>query len=367
MIKGIREAAYACEPYVSGRSMDEIMEEYGLTQVIKLNSNENPYGPYEKCKEAMTAEISKINIYPERNYIRLKKLLGEMFGVDSDYISLGHGAGSVLEEIAKTFLEAGDEVIVPKQSYLLYREISKIMGARVMEIALDENYSIDLDAFQAAITPKTKLVWVCNPNNPTGTIIPKDKFDSFVDSLPEQTWMVVDEAYAEFTAAKKLPDLMKYIKNGKNVIAVRTFSKYYGLAGARMGYIIANPEIITVYDTVSEPFNANRIALAGAVELIKNERRTCKKYGDILVQDREWINEELAKIGCIPYPSQCNFVFFQTPCPAAKISELLLQKGIMIRPCGGWGYPNHIRATIGTTKQNQIFLKEIKNLLTLQI
>jgi len=158
MIKGIRKEAYDCDAYVSGKSMDDVMEEYQLTKVMKLGSNENPYGPYEKCKQAMTAEISKINMYPEKNYIKLKKLLAEKFGVNSDYISLGHGAGNVLDEIAKIFLEDGDEVIVPKQSYRLYREISKIMGAKVVEISLNENYSIDLEDFKAAITPKTKLI-----------------------------------------------------------------------------------------------------------------------------------------------------------------------------------------------------------------
>lgn len=363
MIKGIRKEAYDCEAYVSGRSMDEVMETYGLTQVIKLSSNENPYAPYEKCKEAMTAEIGRINVYPEKNFKKLKKLLGEKFGISSDYIGLGHGAGNVLEEIAKTFLEEGDEVIVPKQSYRLYREISKIMGAKVVEVSLDDNYSIDLDDFKAAINPKTKLVWICNPNNPTGSIIPKENFDDFVDSLPEHTWMVVDEAYSEFTNPEELPDLMNYIKGKKNIIAVRTFSKYYGIAGARMGYLVADPEVITMYDTVSEPFNANRIALAGAVELIQNELATCKKYGDIIIQDRERMSEELEIMGCTPFPSRGNFVFFCTPYPATEVSELLLQRGIIIRPCNGWGYNYHVRVTIGTTEQNEVFLRELKKVL----
>lgn len=363
MIKGIRKEAYDCEAYVSGRSMDEVMEEYGLTQVIKLSSNENPYAPYEKCKEAMAAEIGRINVYPEKNFNKLKKLLGDKFGVDSDYISLGHGAGNVLEEIAKTFLEEGDEVIVPKQSYRLYREISKIMGARVVEISLDRNYSINLEDFKTALTPKTKLVWVCNPNNPTGTIIPKEQFHNFVESLPEQTWMVVDEAYSEFTNPEELPDLIKYIKAKKNVITVRTFSKYYGIAGARMGYLIADPEVITMYDTVCEPFNANRIALAGAVKLIENELNTCKKYGDILIHDRENMIEELKKMGYTPTSSKANFVFFRTPYNGAEVSELLLQRGILVRPCNGWGYNYHLRVTIGTTEQNKVFLKEIKKVL----
>lgn len=386
MIKGIRREAYDCDAYVSGRSMDEVKEAYGLSQVIKLSSNENPYAPFEKCREAMISEINRINIYPEKNFKKLKMLLGEKFGVSKDYISLGHGAGSVLEEIAKTFLEEGDEVIVPKQSYRLYREISKIMGAKVIEISLDESYSINPEDFIAAITPRTKLIWICNPNNPTGTVIQREKFENLVESLPEHTWMVVDEAYAEFADWEELPDIISYIRNRKNVISVRTFSKYYGLAGARLGYLIAHPEVIRMYDTVSEPFNANRIALAGAVTLIEHEDDICRKYGDLLIQDRELLNKELIKMGCIPTRSGGNFVFFRirdddvcqnANCQdaicqnavqrdAMAISNVLMHRGVIVRPCNGWGYPQHLRVSVGTTEQNQTFLRELETALSNQ-
>ncbi len=396
MIKGIRREAYDCEAYVSGRSMDEVKDLYGLSQVIKLSSNENPYAPFEKCREAMISEINRINIYPEKNYKKLKMLLGEKFGVSKDYISLGHGAGSVLEEIAKTFLEEGDEVLVPRQSYRLYREISKIMGAKVIEISLDESDCINPADYIAAITPKTKLIWICNPNNPTGTVIQKEKFETFIESLPEHVWMVVDEAYAEFADKEELPDMIPYIQNKKNVISVRTFSKYYGLAGARLGYLIAHPEVIQMYDTVSEPFNANRIALAGAVTLLEEEYDTCRKYGELLIRDREQLIEELIKMGCTPTPSAGNFVFFRirqnavcqdtvcqdtvcqdticqdTACRddtgpnAVEISNILMQRGVIVRPCNSWGYPQHLRVSVGTTEQNQIFLRELHTALNKQ-
>jgi len=185
-----------------------------------------------------------------------------------------------------------------------------------------------------------------------------------VDALPEHTWLVVDEAYCEFANSNELPDLIKYIKAKKNVICVRTFSKYYGIAGARMGYLIADPEVVTMYDTVSEPFNANRIALAGAVELIEHEQETCKKYGDIIIHDREMMNDELIVMGCTPFPSRANFIFFSTPYKASEIGEMLLKRGIIVRPCNGWGYNHHLRVSIGTTVQNQVFLTEIKAILT---
>lgn len=359
MVHGIRKQAFDCEKYVSGKSMDDVMAEYGLTDVIKLGSNENQYGPYPAAMEAMQAELGRINIYPEKNYIKLKDLLGAKLGVDGSWISLGHGAGNVLDSVAKTLLEDGDEVIVPKQSYRLYREISKIMGAKVIDVPLNENYTIDLKDFQAAITEKTKIIWICNPNNPTGSVIDKDLLDDFIDAMPENCWLVMDEAYAEFCDPALLPDMMRYIKAGKNVIYIHTFSKYYGLAGGRIGYLVANPEFVNWYDTVSEPFNANRIGLAGAVALLEHPE-DCKKYGDIMVQDREWLNQELTAMGCTVFPSQANFVFFSTPYDAAELGEKLLRKGVIVRPCGGWGYDKHLRVSIGTTEQNKKFLKELK-------
>lgn len=360
MVKGIRKQAYGCEKYVSGKSMDEVMREYGLQKVIKLGSNENQYGPYENAKKAMEEEIALLNIYPERNYIHLKELLAEKFGVGSDWISLRHGAGNVLDSIAKTLLEDGDEVIVPQQSYRLYREISKIMGAKVVEVSLTDKYEIDMKDFAKALSDKTKIVWLCNPNNPTGSVVPKEDIDWFVDQLPENCWLIIDEAYAEFADQELLPDTVKYIKEGKNVIGIRTFSKYYGLAGGRIGYLIANPELVNWYDTVSEPFNANRIGLAGACALLEKDQENCKKYCEIMKADREMMNKKLTEMGCECYPSQANFVFFSTPYNADDVAELLLRKGIIVRPCGGWGYDKHIRISIGTTEQNKEVLKELE-------
>lgn len=363
-VKGIRHEAFNCEKYVSGKSMEDVMADYGLTSVVKLGSNENMYGPYDVALNAMGEEVKKLNIYPEKNYIKLKKVVGEKFGVDGDWVSLGHGAGNVLDEVAKTLLEDGDEVLVPQQSYRLYREISKIMGAKVIEVQLNDNYTMELKDFKEKLTDKTKIVWICNPNNPTGSVIDKDTFDDFVEALPEKCWLVIDEAYADFANPDDLPDVMKYIKAGKQVINIRTFSKYYGLAGGRIGYLVANPEFVNWYDTVSEPFNANRIGLAGAVALMSEEGQAeCKKYGDKMIADREMLNEELTKLGCECFPSQANFVFFSTPYDAGEIAEMLLRVGVIVRPCGGWGYNKHLRVSIGTTEQNKIFLEEFKKVL----
>lgn len=359
----VRKEVERCSKYEAGKSMEQVMAEYGLTQVVKLGSNENSYGPFPNALEAMRQEVSRINVYPERNYYRLKELVGQELGLDSDWISLGHGAGNILDTIAKTFLEEGDQVILPKQSYGLYREISKIMGAEVVETPLDERYAVDWRSMAESLNDRTKLIWLCNPNNPTGSVLDLGGFDEFVDSLPTRTWLVMDEAYCQFADPTLLPPTLKYVKERKNVIMVRTFSKYYGLAGARIGFVAAQPKVIQCYDTVSEPFNANRIGLAGAVATLKEDREACQSCGERMVSDRKWMSGELEQMGCRVTPSQANFIFYETPYDAQLLGERLLRKGVIVRPCGGWGYGHHIRVSIGKPEENQSFLDAMKETL----
>lgn len=361
MVNGIRKAAFSCSKYVSGKSMDEVMREYGLDSVVKLGSNENMYGPFPHALEAMRDEVAMINIYPERNYIKLKELLADRFGLeDASWVSLGHGAGNVLDSIAKTLLEDGDEVIIPQQSYRLYPEISKIMGAKVVEVPLDEHYRISLQDFAKALTPRTKIVWLCNPNNPTGTVVNREDFAWFIDQMPTDCWLVVDEAYAEFADQNLLPDVVSFIREGRQVIDVRTFSKYYGLAGGRIGYLLADPEFVNWYDTVSEPFNSNRTGLAGAVALLEHDLPECQRCCDLMKADRTRLNQELTAIGCDCIDSQANFLFFSTPFDANELAERLLRRGVIVRPCAGWRYDKHLRVSIGTTEQNDEFLRQFK-------
>lgn len=363
-VKGIRKEAFVCDKYVAGKSTDEVMEDYGLTSVVKLGSNENMYAPYQIAIDAMKSELDRINIYPEKNYVRLKELIAEDYGVTSDWVSLGHGAGNVLDEVAKTLLEDGDEIVTGQQSYLLYQQISKIMGGQVVTVPLNENFTIETKEIISKFNEHTKIVWLCNPNNPTGSVIDKATFQELVDALPERAWLVVDEAYADFADQDALPNTIDYIKEGKQVILIRTFSKYQGIAGARIGCLIANPDFVNWYDTVSEPFNANRMGLAAAVALMSPEgKKECRKYGDLMVADRKWLNEELTKLGCDCFDSQANFVFFSTPYDASEVAELLLRKGVIVRPCGGWGYTKHIRVSVGTHEQNEIFLEKFKETL----
>lgn len=363
MINEVRKAVYNCVPYAAGKSMEDVMEEYGLTDVIKMGSNENPYAPFHLSAKRMIDEVVKINHYPEKNFIRLKNILAEKFGFSANQIGLGHGAGGVLDTLAKTFINPGDEVITSIETYGLYKEISKGMGAEVRFIPLDKQFTVDLSAISAAVNEKTKLIWICNPNNPTGTTIKPEDFYSFINALPEHVWVVLDEAYIEFAKQESLIDVKQLLQSGKKIIKVGTFSKYYGLAGGRIGFCISHPEVISAYDTISEPFNANRIGLAGAVSVLTEDLENCTFYGNKIIDSREKMIQQLRQLGCICADSDANFVFFSTDYLASDIANNLLKEGVIVRPCAGWGYKNHIRVTIGTEEQNTIFINKFTTTL----
>ncbi len=359
----LRKSVYNATMYVGGLTTDEVIKKYNIKEVVKLGSNENNYAPFPGVYEVMQKELARTNVYPEKNYERLRRLLGEKHGVTSDWIALGHGAGNVLDTIAKTFIEDGDEVIIPNQTYGLYREICLIMGATVKGCDLDEDYTINLDKISELVTAKTKLIWICNPNNPTSTIIGKQKLENFIENLPSHVYLVMDEAYCDFAPEGSIPSTVEYVKKGYNVIAVRTFSKFYGLAGQRVGYMVGNKELISYINTVAEPFNANRIGLAAAVELLKNPTGEAEKYKKIMLEDREWMKEDLRKMGLEVTDSSANFLFVTLPILAREFNEKLLYQGVIARPCTGWGYPQHLRISVGTTHENKKCIEAMKNAL----
>ncbi|QSX08246.1 histidinol-phosphate transaminase [Alkalibacter rhizosphaerae] len=356
--KSIRKAVEFVNPYVPGKTIDEVQEAYGLDEVIKLGSNENPYGPFDNAKEAMIQEIDQLFMYPDREYEDLKVILAEMNGLQHENVALAHGAGGMLETLARTFIEEGDEVILPTQSYGLYREISNLMGAKVIESSLNAEYKIDMKDMMSKFSDKTKLIWMCNPNNPTGTMLDQAMFDVFLEKLPEKAWIIMDEAYIEFSDPAKRIESIDYIKKNKRIIVIRTMSKAFGLAGARIGYAFANKEMIHIIDTVAEPFNANRIGLAGAIATLTKDQKTYEKRLQDIISERENLVQQLTKMGMNCIPTQTNFVFFETGRNASAIGEEMLKRGVIVRPCTGWGYEEAIRVTIGTEYENQRFLEE---------
>ncbi|MDK2823128.1 MAG: histidinol-phosphate aminotransferase [Clostridia bacterium] len=363
-IKGLRRGVMTVNPYVPGKTIEEVKREKGLKEVIKLGSNENAYAPFPGALEAMQQELTRLNCYPDITFVEIKELLSKRYGLTVQHFAISHGAEGMLQNIGKCFIEDGDEVIIPHPTYGLYSEISKLMGARVIETPLNDKYVIDLEAIKKALTPKTKLIWLCNPNNPTGTIFDKNDFNDLLGQLPDNTWIILDEAYAEFAERTKLPEIIEAVQKGKSVIAIRTFSKAFGLAGARIGYAISSPEMITVIDTVSEPFNANRVGLAGATATLKKDHEYYQQSLKTILNDRKRVISELSSLGFEVIPSETNFVFFSTPYDCQELANFLLEYGIIVRPCSSWGLPNSIRVTIGTTDECNKFISTLKHILT---
>jgi histidinol-phosphate aminotransferase len=273
----------------------------------------------------------------------------------------------MLETIARAFVQPGDEVVTLKQSYGLYREISRFMGAEVREVSLNSSHRADIREVANAVTAATKIVWLCNPNNPTGTVMEATDLAPILDALPPQGWLIVDEAYAEFSDAAVLPDTRGPLEAGQNIMVIRTFSKAYGLAGARLGYALAAPETIAAIDTVAEPFNANRVGIAGATALLGAGRASVQEAIRKIRSGREYLERELAAGGAMVTPTETNFVFFALPeaytDDADAMVDALLHRGVIVRSGSGWGFPRHLRVTVGTDSENNVFLRNYREVL----
>jgi histidinol-phosphate aminotransferase len=355
---GLREAIDNIEPYQPGKFIEDLQGDFQLSDIIKIASNENPYAPYPESIQCMRDEIIMLNKYPDSSFKILREALAEIHGISSDCICLSHGAEGMLQTIGKCFLSESDEVIIPQTTYSLYQEISKVMGAKVVMAPL-KNDGIDIDSIINRMSDRTKLIWIANPNNPTGNIVDKTKLNQLLELIPDKAWIILDEAYAEFSDPGLLPDRVKLIREGKCLISVRTFSKAYGLAGARLGYAIASERIITAINTVSEPFNANRVAIAGALAVIQQDGKIMQEAVDQIKADRKKIEIRLKAINLRVIPSHANFIMFETPFLANDLFNLLLKRGVIVRSCTAWGYNQSIRVTIGSTKEMEVFLNKL--------
>lgn len=360
-----RKELCSCLPYVPDESAADIQEKYNLRHILELGSNENPYGPYKFATQAMVESVQNTNKYPRADFLLLKKLLAQKHHVNPDNIALGSGAGNVLETLAKEFIDTDDEVLITKQSYRLYREISRMMGAIVTEIPLTEDYQQDLEAARYHISTKTKIIWLCNPNNPTGKTIEPQLLENFIKNLPQNIVVIIDEAYADFCDSDVMNDLTSQIDKHPIVI-VKTFSKFYGLAGARLGYAIANNEIVKGYDTVTEPFNTSKVALAGAIASLTKDSDEAEQNLAKIQSDRLYLSQGLDQLGFQVINSQTNFVFAKLPDGLGVATDFygkLLQHGVIVRDGTSWGYPTHLRITVGTHEQVSALLDTISKLV----
>lgn len=360
--KKARQEIFAIKPYVPGKPIEEVKRELGLDDIIKLASNENPLGPSSKAITAVEKVLKNLHLYPDSNCYNLKQKLAGFLGVENDSVLIGNGSDELLKLMAETFLNSGDEVIYAKPSFSEYQFTAMIMGAKCVEVPLLPDFKHDLDSMLKEINSRTKLVFICNPNNPTGTIQSEAELDSFMAKVPEDVLVVFDEAYYEYVASSDYNTGLKYLQQGKNVIVFRTFSKIYGLAGFRIGYAVTLPEIAQAIERVREPFNVNSLAQVAAIAAI-DDREHVEKSQKINAEGKKYLYTQFEKMGLKYVPTEANFVFVYTGKNSQDVFKELLSAGVIIRSGDIFGYPEFIRVTIGSDKENQRFIDALKTVL----
>ena len=353
----MREEIGILKPYIPGKPIEEVQEEYGLERVVKLASNENPLPLSEKVRKAIENELREINRYPDSDSRLLKKALAGKLGLSEEMLLFGNGSDGLLKIIGETFLNKGEEVIVSDPTFVEYIFVANLMGAELKRIEM-KSYQQDLAGIIGAITDKTKMIFLTSPHNPAGTIIKKGELRDFLDQVPENILVVVDEAYYEYVQDEDYPDIIEFIKEGYPVIGLRTFSKAYGLAGIRLGYLFADPEIVALLAKALDPFNVNRIAQAAALAALEDEE-FLQKTIELNEEGKEFLYREMGKRGFDYVPTEANFILVNVRMDAMDLFNKLLRLGVIIRPGDPLGYPEHIRLTIGTMEENKIFLDSI--------
>jgi histidinol-phosphate aminotransferase len=345
-------------PYQPGKPVEELERELGIRDSIKLASNENPHGPSPKAVAALHAMLDDIHRYPDGASFALRKELAGRLGVDPAQLVFGCGADEMLELIAKSFLGPGDECVHAWPSFAMYPIVAKGMGATPVPVPLDDDLVHDLDAIAAAITARTRVVILCNPNNPTGTSFGAEAFDRFIEALPEQLVLVVDEAYAEFARRDDFPDVLGWLPKRPGTVMLRTFSKLYGLAGLRVGYGVCDAELSGILERARHPFNVNRLAEVAALAALDDREHIARTLA-ANVEGVVYLARELASLGIRTWPTDANFLLAET---GTDTYERLLREGVIVRPLAGFGMPGHIRITIGTAEENVRVVEALRRL-----
>ncbi|MDH3359511.1 MAG: histidinol-phosphate transaminase [Desulfobulbaceae bacterium] len=338
-------------PYPPGKPLEELEREYGITGSIKLASNENALGPSPKATAAIAKALTNLHRYPDGSCYYLANRLAEKIGVKSEELVFGNGSNEIIELLVSTFLTPGEEVITSHPTFLVYQKMVQSQGGinKVVEL---KNLHHDLDNIAAEVTAKTRLIFLDNPNNPTGTAFTAKEFAAFLDKIPETVIVVLDEAYVDFVDAEKRIDARDFLYHQTPVVALRTFSKAYGLAGLRVGFGIMRPEIANYLHRLRQPFNVNTLAQVGALACLDDDEHY-QKTMTMTKEGMAWLHEEIKKLDCRPLSSHANFFLVDVGVDGKLLYEKMLSKGVIIRPMAAYGFPDYIRITIGTPAENQ--------------
>jgi histidinol-phosphate aminotransferase len=348
-------------PYQPGKPVEEVEREYGICDSIKLASNENPLGPSPGAVEALRGALAGIHRYPDGGGFYLKQKLATKLGVGAEQIALGNGSNEILELVARTFLRPGEDAVMSEQAFVVYASVVQAAAGIPRAVPLRE-FTHDLDAIAAAVRKSTRLVFLGNPNNPTGTIYRRSAFERLLERLPKDVVVVADDAYAEYVTDPEYPHTLDYLSADRLLITLRTFSKIYGLAGLRIGYGVGPAELVAALERIRQPFNVNLLAQVAALAALDDDEhversRRANREGMLFLE------REFTRLGLAYVPSQANFVLVRVGA-GGEVYERLLRRAVIVRPVGGYGFPEHVRVTVGTAEENRRFVGALEGALS---
>ncbi len=354
----------ALAPYPPGRPIEEVQREYGLKRVIKLASNENPLGPSPRAVAALKRHARQLHLYPDGNVYYLRQALSRRLGVAPDQLMFGNGSDELILWLALTYLSPRDTMIVSQYSFVRYQMAAQLVGARFKTVPL-KNWQHDLPAMASAVDKNTRAIFLANPENPVGTMVGRKAFERFLRAVPRRILIVLDQAYYEYVQASDYFNGIEYIARHPNLVVLRTFSKAYGLAGLRVGYGVAVPEIVKDVDRVRPPFNVNRAGQEAAAAAL-DDAEFLQRSISVNEEGRRYLYDQFERLGLEYVPSQTNFVLVRAGREGkdgAAVAEAMMRRGVIVRPMGGFGLKDYVRITIGLPRENRLAVRILEEIV----
>ena len=361
MNRSARKEMLKIKPYIPGKPIQEVKRELGLRSVVKLASNESPFGPAPSVIREITKQAVNLNRYPEGSCFYLREKLAKILGIKKNQLFFGNGSDEIIVLAIRAFVNPGDEVVISNPTFLIYEIASKVAGAKIKKVPF-KNFRYNLEAMKKAITKRTKIVFIANPDNPIGTYVTEAEVQRFLKGVPKDLIVYFDEAYYELVSKRDYPDTLKLLNQGKNLIITRTFSKSYSLAGLRIGYGISKPRIIEWLNRVREPFNVNSLAQVAALKSLENKKHL-KKLRKFIKEGKRFICTNIKNMGLEFVPSATNFVLINVKRDSTEIFKKLLKSGIIVRDMKAWNFKTYIRVTIGTKEENKKFITALRRII----